>query len=74
MRAALLAALLAVSVSTAAVAQKTGTLAQGLEALDAGDYARAAGTLETALAAARQQKNQSREAEILFYLGLRDCE
>jgi tetratricopeptide (TPR) repeat protein len=69
-RAVLLAALLAASVSVAAVAQKTGTLAQGLEALDAGDYARATSTLETALATARQQKNQSREAEILFYLGL----
>ncbi|HJX29537.1 MAG TPA: tetratricopeptide repeat protein, partial [Thermoanaerobaculia bacterium] len=70
MRAALLAALLGVSLSAAVVAQKTGTLAEGLEALDARDYSRAAGTLETALAAARQQKNQNREAEILFYLGL----
>lgn len=71
MRAVLLAALLAVSVSVAAVAQEAGgPLARGLEALDAGDYAQATSVLETALAAARQRKNRSREAEVLFYLGL----
>lgn len=70
MRAALLAALLAVSMSVVAAAQETGPLAQGLEAFDAGDYTRATASLEEALATARQQKNQSREAEVLFYLGL----
>lgn len=70
MRAVLLAGLLAVSVSAAVFAQETGPLARGLEALDAGDYAGATGSLETALATARRQGNRSREAEVLFYLGL----
>lgn len=71
MRSLLLAALLAASVSVAAIAQEAGgPLAQGLEALDSGDYTQATSVLETALAAARRQKNRSREAEVLFYLGL----
>jgi tetratricopeptide (TPR) repeat protein len=69
-RAVLLAGLLAVSVFGSAAAQEAGPLAHGLEALDAGDYGRAAGSLETALADARRQGNRSREAEVLFYLGL----
>lgn len=65
-----LAMLLLASGTVAAAVAPPDPLTQGLEALDAKSFKATNVFLEKALVAARQSGDRSREAEVLFYLGL----